>query len=56
MDEIFLDSHRPTRRKTGQLNQLIGDFVARAGGLGFTVEELMEQLQDLLADAHRKRK
>ena len=28
-----------------QLNQLIGEFVARAGSAGFTVDELLEQLQ-----------
>src|SRR5882672_11978259 len=27
------------------LNQLIGDFMARAGSAGFTAEELIEQLQ-----------
>jgi GntR family transcriptional regulator len=27
------------------LNQLIGEFLARAGSAGFTVEELIEQLQ-----------
>ena len=28
------------------LSQLVGEFVARAGGGGFTIEELIEQLQD----------
>lgn len=31
-----------------RLNQLAGDFVARAGAEGFTVVELIEQLQDRL--------
>src|SRR5579864_7162042 len=28
------------------LSQLVGEFVARAGSGGFTIEELIEQLQD----------
>ena len=39
-----------------QLNQLVSDFVARAGSAGFTVEELVEQLQELLGDSKKKRK
>jgi GntR family transcriptional regulator len=30
-----------------QLNQLVSEFVGRAGAGGFTVKELMEQLRDL---------
>jgi len=30
-----------------QLTQLAGEFLARAGAAGFTVEELLEQLQEL---------
>jgi len=29
-----------------QLNQLVSDFVARAGSAGFTIQDLLEQLQD----------
>jgi GntR family transcriptional regulator len=39
-----------------QLNQLVGDFVARAGSAGFTVEELLEHLQELQSDSKKKRK
>ena len=39
-----------------QLNQIVSDFVARAGSAGFTVEELVEQLQALLGDSKKKRK
>src|SRR5436190_20573583 len=39
-----------------QLNQLVSDFVARAGSAGFTVEELIEQLQELPGDSKKKRK
>src|SRR5207249_12181675 len=38
-----------------RLTQLVTEFVARAGSAGFTVAELMEQLQDLLPDSNGKR-
>jgi GntR family transcriptional regulator len=39
-----------------QLNQIVSDFVARAGAAGFTVEELLEHLQELQTDSKKKRK
>lgn len=33
-----------------QLNQLISEFVAKAGAGGFTIQELVDQLRDLQAD------
>jgi GntR family transcriptional regulator len=39
-----------------QLAQLVTDFVARAGAAGFTVEELVEQLQDRLSETEKKRR
>ncbi len=30
-----------------RLDQLVGEFVARAGAAGFTVDDLLEQLRDL---------
>ncbi len=36
-----------------QLNQLAGDFVARAGAAGFTVEELLEVLREIIAAPRR---
>ncbi|HUK17760.1 MAG TPA: GntR family transcriptional regulator [Bryobacteraceae bacterium] len=39
-----------------QLGQLVADFVARAGAAGFTVEELVGQLQDGLNDTEKKRR
>ena len=39
-----------------QLGQLVTDFVARAGAVGFTVEELLEQLQDRLSETEKKRR
>jgi GntR family transcriptional regulator len=39
-----------------QLSQLVTDFVARAGSAGFTVEELVDQLQDRLNETEKKRR
>ena len=39
-----------------QLDRLVDDFVARAGASGFSVEDLLEQLQDRRNDAGRNRK
>ena len=37
-----------------RLGQLVGEFVARAGGAGFTVRELAEALQEIVAEGDRK--
>lgn len=37
-----------------QLNQLVAEFVAKAGAAGYTVQELIDQLQDLKADKPSK--
>ncbi len=39
-----------------RLTQLVGEFVARAGSAGFTLEELIGQLQDVQVDAAKKRR
>jgi GntR family transcriptional regulator len=43
-------SHQKVKRddveRQRQLNQLVSEFVSRAGASGFTVEELLEQLND----------
>src|SRR5215469_9022613 len=39
-----------------RLHQIAGEFIARAGSAGFTVEELLEQLQSINGDAGRKRR
>jgi GntR family transcriptional regulator len=39
-----------------RLTQLVGEFVARAGGEGFTVVDLLDQLQDRLAGSETKRR
>jgi GntR family transcriptional regulator len=38
-----------------QLTQIVGDCVARAGAAGFTVENLIEQLQGLVSELTRRR-
>ena len=39
-----------------RLKQLVGEFVARAGAAGFTVQDLLDQLKELTSGAERKRK
>jgi GntR family transcriptional regulator len=38
-----------------QLEQIVGDCVARAGAAGFTIEELIEQMRGLLSVSTRRR-
>jgi GntR family transcriptional regulator len=38
-----------------QLNQIVSEFVSRAGAAGFTVAELMEQLRDVATDTNQRR-
>ena len=53
-------SHRKAPRddagRQRRLSQLAGEFAARTGSEGFTVEELIEQMQDLQRDAGKKRR
>jgi len=39
-----------------QLNQIVSEFVSRAGAAGFTVEDLLEQLHELTTDTNKKRR
>jgi DNA-binding transcriptional regulator YhcF (GntR family) len=47
-------SHQKVQRddveRQRKLSQIAGEFTARAGAAGFTIEELLEQLQALTAD------
>src|ERR1700759_6740 len=39
-----------------QLNQLLGEFVARAGAAGFTIEDLLERLRERQNGAEKTRR
>jgi GntR family transcriptional regulator len=53
-------SHRKVPRDDAErqrrLGQLAGEFAARAGSVGFTVEEVIEELQSLQLDTDKKRR
>jgi len=55
----FIANRKVTRdeaERERQLNQIVGDFAARAGAAGFTVEELIGRLKELTGESGRKRK
>jgi len=37
-----------------QLDQMVGEFIARAGGAGFSAEAIVERMQEFLADQGRQ--
>ena len=39
-----------------QLNQIVSEFLSRAGAAGFTVADLMEQLRDVASSDNQKRR
>src|SRR5689334_19168087 len=41
---------RDDAERQRRLNQLVGEFVSRAGSAGFSVEEVLEQLQEVRVD------
>ena len=49
--EVRIDEAQREKR----LTQIIGDFVARAGAEGYTVEELRQRLAELASDGGKKR-
>lgn len=53
-------SHQKAKRDDAErqrrLSQLAGEFVARGGVEGFTLEQLIDELQELRRDASRKRR
>ena len=38
-----------------RLTQMVGEFVARAGAEGYTVEEIMDRLAELISEPRKKR-
>jgi GntR family transcriptional regulator len=54
----FVANKKPekhTAERERQLNQLTGEFAARAGAAGFTVEELLDRLRELLPHPTQRR-
>jgi GntR family transcriptional regulator len=54
----FVANKKPEKNnaeRERQLNQLAGEFAARAGAAGFTVEELLDRLRDLLPHPAQRR-
>jgi GntR family transcriptional regulator len=54
----FISPQKMTRRpeeRARQLAQIVNDCVARAGAAGFTVEELIDELKELIAQPARRR-
>ena len=54
----FISTQKIRRRdveRERQLEQIVGDSVARAGAAGFTVEDLIEQLRELVSESTRRR-
>lgn len=47
--------HRDDVERERQLSQLVGEFLARAGAAGFTLEELMKQLRELMQEPAPRR-
>ena len=45
---------RDDAERQRRLNQLVGEFVARAGSAGFTLEQLLEPLHDMQRDSGKK--
>ena len=55
----FISDQKIERREVERrrlLDQLTTDFVARAGGAGFTIADLIEQLEERLKDAGKTKK
>jgi len=53
-------SHQKVKRdqveRQRRLTQLVGEFTARAGAAGFTLQELIEPLQDMQNDVEKTRR
>src|SRR5690242_13698535 len=50
----FISHQKPQRDdadRQRRLTQLVGEFIARAGSAGYTVDDLLEQLQSINGDA-----
>jgi GntR family transcriptional regulator len=45
----------PDEERSRQLAQIVADSVARAGAIGYTVEDLIDELRELIAEPIRRR-
>ena len=50
------DIKRDDAERQRRLNQLTGEFIARAGAEGFTLKEILEQLQNAAGNEGKKRR
>ncbi|HTW31365.1 MAG TPA: GntR family transcriptional regulator [Candidatus Sulfotelmatobacter sp.] len=53
----FISDKKPEKKsaeRDRQLGQMAGEFAARAGAAGFTLEELIDRMRDLLPRAQRR--
>jgi GntR family transcriptional regulator len=46
---------QPDAERERQLAQIVGDCISRAGAMGFTVDEVIEQLQKAASESNRRR-
>lgn len=54
----FINAHKlrgSDEERSRQLAQIVADSVARAGAIGYTVEDLIEELRELIAEPIRRR-
>ena len=54
----FISTKKPVKNnaeRERQLVQLVGEFAARAGAVGFTVEELLDRLGELTSHSTQRR-
>lgn len=54
----FISDRKPekkTAERERQLSQMAGEFAARAGAAGFTLEELIERMRELLPHPSQRR-
>ena len=54
----FISNKKPEKKtvdRERQLGQMVGEFAARAGAVGFTLEELIDRLRELLLHPAQRR-
>jgi GntR family transcriptional regulator len=46
---------RPDAERERQLTQIVGDCVSRAGAMGFSIDDVIEQLRKSVSESNRRR-